>query len=259
MGTHKLDAGADIFGVRRLNTDGTLDTSFGDGGPATARFTPFAPNLSDRPSDFALQADGKIVAAGFANAEDVAVARWNADGTLDNTFGKAGKVQISFGSADVTAWTVTIQPDGKVLVGGRVIINYSDVLLVRLNTDGTLDTTFDNDGYASADFGLFDHAYKIFVRDNKIITAGVTTLFPAGDFLIARFNMDGFLNTSFGTNGSVKTSINNSDFTYSAAFAPDGKLVIGGYTQFSSIQGQDFAAVRYNFAIMPPQQNRDGF
>ena len=258
MGSHKLDPGADIFAVRRLNTDGTLDTSFGDAGLATARFTPFAPNLSDRPSDFALQADGKIVAAGFANAEDVAVARWNADGTLDNTFGASGKVQIDFG-ADSTAWSVTIQPDGKVLVGGRVLINQSDVLLVRLNTNGTLDTTFDNDGYASADFGMFDHAYKIFVRNNKIITVGVTTLFPAGDFLIARFNMDGSLDTSFGTNGSVKTSINNNDFTYSAAFAPDGKLVIGGYTQFSGVQGQDFAAVRYNFGSDAPNKTAMDF
>ena len=255
MGSHKLDAGADIFGVRRLNTDGTLDTSFGDNGLATARFTPFAPNLSDRPSDFALQADGKIVAAGFANAHDVAVARWNADGTLDNTFGTGGKVQITFGSPDATAWTVTIQPDGKVLIGGRVTINQSDLLLVRLNTNGTLDTTFDGDGYAAYDFGLFDHAYEIFVRDNKIITAGVTTEFPAGDFLIARFNMDGSLDTSFGTNGSVKTSINNYDFTYSAAFTPDGKLVIGGFTRFSGgSQGEDFAAVRYNFGSDAPNK-----
>lgn len=259
MGSHKLVSGADIFGVRRLNTDGTLDTSFGDNGLATARFTPFAPNLSDRPSGFALQADGKIAAAGFANAHDVAVARWNADGTLDNTFGNSGKVQISFGSPDATAWTVTIQPDGKVLIGGRVNINQSDLLLVRLNTDGTLDTTFDSDGIASFDFGLFDQAYKVFVRDNKIIMAGVTTQFPASDFLIARFNMNGSLDTSFGINGAVKTSINNYDFTYSAAFTPDGKLVIGGFTQFSGIQGQDFAALRYKFANTAPNKTAMDF
>lgn len=260
MGTHKLDSGADIFGVRRLNADGTPDTSFGDNGLATARFTPFAPNLGDRPSDFALQADGKIVAGGFANSEDVAVARWNKDGTLDTTFGNGGKVQISFGSADATAWTITVQPDGKVLVGGRVLINDSDVLLVRLNTDGSLDTTFDNDGYASANFGAFDHAYKIFVRNNKIITVGDTIQSPNSDFLIARFNMDGSLDTSFGTNGSVITSINAYDFTYSAAFAPDGKLVIGGFTRTSTgTQGEDFAAVRYDFGNAAPNRTAMDF
>ena len=260
MGTHKLDSGADIFGVRRLNSDGTSDTSFGIDGLATARFTPFAPNLGDRPSEFALQADGKIVAAGFANAEDVAVARWNADGSLDNTFGTGGKVQISFGSADATAWTITIQPDGKVLIGGRVLINDSDVLLVRLNTNGTLDTTFDNDGYASANFGAFDHAYKIFVRNNKIITVGVSIQSPNSDFLIARFNMDGSPDTSFGTNGSIKTSINAYDFTYSAAFAPDGKLVIGGFTRSTvGTQGEDFAAARYIFGSAAPNRTAMDF
>ena len=260
MGTHKLDSGADIFGVRRLNTDGSPDTSFGIDGLATARFTPFAPNLGDRPSDFALQADGKIVAGGFANAEDVAIARWNADGTLDNTFANGGKVQISFGTADATAWTITVQPDGKVLIGGRVLINDSDILLVRLNTNGTLDTTFDNDGYAAANFGAFDHAYKIFVRNNKIITVGVSIQSPNSDFLIARFNMDGSPDTSFGTNGSIKTSINAYDFTYSAAFAPDGKLVIGGFTRSTiGTQGEDFAAARYNFGSDVPNRTAMDF
>ena len=248
-GTHKLESGADRFGVYRLNSNGTLDTTFGDSGQATARFTTFAPNLGDRPFGMELQADGKIVAAGYANAENVAVARWNADGSLDNSFGTGGKVQISFGAPDASAWAMTIQPDGKILTGGRVLINDSDILLVRLNTDGTLDTTFDGDGYASANFGLFDHAYKVFVRNNKILTVGVTIQAPVSDFLIARFNMDGSLDTSFGTNGAVKTSINPYDFAYSAAFAPDGKLVIGGITRFTGgVQGEDFIATRYNFA-----------
>lgn len=142
---------------------------------------------------------------------------------------------------------MAIQPDGKILTAGRVLINNSDVLLVRLNTDGTLDTTFDNDGYASANFGAFDHAYKVLVRNNKIITVGITTLSPNADILLSRFNMDGSPDTSFGTNGSVKTSINVYDFAYSTAFAPDGKLVVGAFTRFSGLQGDDFAAVRYNF------------
>ncbi len=257
-GTHKHEAGADRFGLYRLNENGTLDATFGNNGEASARFTAAAPNFGDRPFGIELQDDGKIVAAGYANADDVAVARWNADGTLDTTFGTEGKVTTDFGTTDASAWSMTIQPDGKILTAGRLLINSSDVLLVRYNTDGSLDTTFDDDGIATADFGLFDHAYKVFVRDGKIITVGDTVQGFNGDFLIAQFNMDGSVDTSFGTNGAVKTTINNYDFTYSATFSPDGKLVIGGFSQFSGTRGRDFTALRYVFRTVNTANDFDG-
>ena len=256
-GTYKAEAGADRFGVYRLNSNGTLDTTFGTGGLATARFTAASPNFGDRPFGVELQADGKIVAAGYADSDDVAVARWNTDGTLDTTFDGDGKVSTDFGTTDASAWSMTIQPDGKILTGGRVNINDSDVLLVRYNSDGSLDTTFSGDGISTANFGLFDHAYRIFVRGDKIITVGDSLTGLNSDFLIARFNMDGSLDTSFGTNGGVKTNINTNDFTYGAAFAPDGKLVIGGYTQYADLRGHDFVAARYNFSNAVPKTAMD--
>src|SRR5262249_19411278 len=107
------------FAVARFNANGTLDASFGTGGMVTTGF-----GVSAEATSVALQADGKIVAAGFANldgADDFALVRYNSNGTLDPSFGTGGKVTTAFlsqGFSGAQAFSVTIQPDGRIVVAG---------------------------------------------------------------------------------------------------------------------------------------------
>jgi uncharacterized delta-60 repeat protein len=160
--------------VARYTTDGRLDTSFGDGGTTLANFgaDPEGNNegSSEWASAVAIQADGKIVAAGSTDVrgvrcggaigsicDDFALARFNADGTLDTTFGKGGKVVTGFlnrlGSAasSSNAEAVGIQADGKVVAAG--LGNGYDFALARYNTSGRLDGTFGRRGKVLTDFG----------------------------------------------------------------------------------------------------------
>jgi uncharacterized delta-60 repeat protein len=139
---------ASNFGLVRYNVDGSLDASFGTGGKVV---TDFGANF-EAANSVTMQADGKIVVAGFsflgAFNVDFALARYNSDGSLDTSFGNGGKVTTNFGSNNEDAVSVVIQPDGKILVGGSTSAGPgtgADFALVRYNSDGSLDTSFGND------------------------------------------------------------------------------------------------------------------
>jgi len=142
-------------GVERLNPNGTPDTSFGSGGFASTGLT------NPGPGDVAVQPDGRIVWVGAGQipgdtntADNFAVARFTATGALDPTFGAGGLVSTSFPAEPVSdaADTVLLQPDGKILVGGQAGISRRGIALfaamLRLNADGSLDTTFGTGGKA---------------------------------------------------------------------------------------------------------------
>jgi uncharacterized delta-60 repeat protein len=117
------------FALARYNSNGTLDTTFGTGGKVVTDF-----GADDHAFSVALQADGKIVAAGMKGA-DFALARYNSNGTLDTSFGNGGKATTSFvGSSGDQAFSVAIQSDGKAVVAGNAI--------VKLNGQSTLTTQF---------------------------------------------------------------------------------------------------------------------
>ncbi|MBV9956850.1 MAG: hypothetical protein JO360_00460, partial [Acidobacteria bacterium] len=138
------------FGLARYNSDGTLDNSFGADGRVSTDF----PNIEDVAYGVALQPDGKIVVVGSTfntDTADFAIARYNSNGTLDNTFGSGGKVIVDFATRRDEARAVVIQPDGKIVIGGSAVVNGGlgfalDFALVRLNGDGSFDNTFDGDG-----------------------------------------------------------------------------------------------------------------
>ena len=113
------------FAVARYNTDGTLDSTFGTGGSVTTDFN----SVNDAGASVSIQSDGKVLVAGASVGanEDFAVARYNADGTLDSTFGTAGKVTTPIGSGDDAATAVSIQSDGKIVIGGRAFANSGTV------------------------------------------------------------------------------------------------------------------------------------
>ena len=198
------------FAVARFNSDGSLDTSFGIGGVATADVSA----EGDQAFAVALQSNGKIVAAGrafnFNNGTfvDFALARFNGDGSLDAGFGNGGKVTTHFGFRDnEQALDVAIQPDGKIIAAGTVVATFSDFALARYNIDGSLDAGFGNGGKVTTDFFIDDDVANglALQSDGRIVAAGFAAN-PSTfsfDFALARFNGDGSLDAGFGSGGKV--------------------------------------------------------
>ena len=238
------------FAIVRYNANGTLDTTFGGGdGIVTTDFG----NSDNAALSMALQSDGKIVVAGYSiNAGtnfDIAVGRYNADGTPDTSFGTGGLVMTDFGSTDQAAVSVVLQSNGKIVVAGNSTIpgNDLDFAIVRYNADGTLDTSFGTDGIVTEDFSTStDYASSIALQsDGKIVAAGNANISGHSDFAVVRYNGNGTPDTSFSGDGKVTTNINSRDSDASSmVLQSDGKIVVAGGT---SIAGPyDFSLVRYN-------------
>jgi uncharacterized delta-60 repeat protein len=235
------------FAVTRYNADGSLDATFGSGGKV---LTPVG-SSTDQAYSVALQPDGKIVVAGYAygsNGYDFAVTRYNANGSLDATFGSGGKVLTPVGSSHDYAYSVALQPDGKIVVAGYANgSNSDDFAVTRYNVNGSLDATFGSGGKVITPVGSStDQAYSVALQpDGKIVLAGYAIGSNGYDFAVTRYNADGSLDATFGSGGKVLTPVGSStDQAYSVALQPDGKIVVAGYAIGSN--GYDFAVTRYN-------------
>jgi uncharacterized delta-60 repeat protein len=236
------------FALVRYNVDGSLDTSFGVGGIVTTAVG----SSFDEVYSVVIQSDGKIVAAGHSwngSDSDFALVRYNVDGSLDTTFGIGGKVTTAIGSSEDLVTSVVTQGDGKIVAAGiSYDERYSDFALVRYNVDGSLDTTFGIDGIVTTVIGSeSSYAYSIKIQGNgKIVAAGHSGSGGGRDvFALARYNVDGSLDTSFGIDGIVTTAIgSSSDYAYSVAIQSNGKIVAAGYSWNGS--NDDFALARYN-------------
>ena len=210
---------------RRLRGHAAERRRFGGRHQLRGRRLPFYPNA------VALQPDGKIVVAGDAAASNspprMAVARYNLDGTLDDTFGGTR----TFGAGDiVSAQAVLVQPDGKIVVAGYGNDDI-DFVVTRLNSDGTFDTTFGAGGTSTIDFGLVEGAYAALLQpDGKIVVAGMAQpSLTDADFAVARLRPDGRLDTTFGSDGKTTVTSGAIEFAYAAALQPDGRIVLAGY------------------------------
>ncbi|MCB9917355.1 MAG: LEPR-XLL domain-containing protein [Planctomycetes bacterium] len=227
------------------NTAPTFETVSGDGAVTTAIGTG-----SEYGRDVTVQADGKILVAGYAD-NDFALTRYNADGSLDTSFGSGGTVTTDVGGGYDTGYSITVQDDGKIVVGG-----YShngtdyDYALTRYNADGSLDTGFGGgDGIVTTAIGTSnDYGRSVAVQDDgKILVAGYS---DAGGnsyvFSVARYNVDGSLDTGFGGgDGIVTTDIGSgSDYGLSLSVQADGKILIAGYSNDGATN--DMALIRYN-------------
>jgi uncharacterized delta-60 repeat protein len=231
------------FALARYNVDGSLDPSFGGDGKVT---TDFNGNSTDRARDLVLQADGKIVVIGDiynSNGGNIVLARYNSDGSLDTTFDGDGKVVDSIENSSASA--VTLQSGNKIIVAGTAGNgSNSDFVLIRYNSDGSLDPTFDGDGKALTNFG--DNSSGVgalaLQPDGKIVVVGSS----AGDFAVARYNTDGSLDPGFGQEGKVTTPIGSSyDYGNALALQPDGRIVVAGSIH-EEIFNADSSLVRYN-------------
>lgn len=252
------------FALARFNANGTLDASFGTGGIVTTDF-----GVSAEATSASVQADGKIVAAGYANldgGESFALARYNSNGTLDTTFGTGGKVGTAFDSGHgfsyAQAFSVAIEPDGRIVVAGALelgtcVFNGAeqpcfDAALARYNSNGTLDASFGTGGRVTTDFGgPNDQAESVALQpDGRILVAGAVGRFISRgfDFAVARYNSDGTLDTSFGTSGKVTTDFAGADDLpiepSAIALQGDGKIVVVGSTFVDDVY--DFALARFN-------------
>jgi uncharacterized delta-60 repeat protein len=238
------------------NTAGTLDTTFGTGGKVTTAVG----TGNDIIEDIAVQADGKIVAAGRTVTPNAfVVARYNVNGTIDTTFGTGGIVRLDVGGVGGTndAYAITVQPNGKILAAGRtsVILGQpSAFAIVRLNGDGSFDTTFDGDGKVttSMDVGSSQVRAITILPDGKILAGGDTySTFPnttQARFAVARYNADGSLDMTFDGDGKVVTELGlGNDTVFSIGFQTDGKVIACGIrSPTTTLFDEDFAVVRYN-------------
>jgi uncharacterized delta-60 repeat protein len=230
------------FALARYNDDGTLDTAFSDDGKQTTNF-----GWNAAAAGVALQADGKIVVVGCLAGGDFALARYNDDGTPDMGFSDDGKQTTDVGAWDC-ARAVAIQADGKIVVAGDAS---GDFALVRYNADGTLDTWFSGDGKVVTDLGGWDYGHAMAIgADGNIVIAGTSDAL----FALARYNVDGTLDTSFSDDGKQTTDFGASAYDASGddvAIQPDGKIVVTGrageglYYEDSYFLG-NFALARYN-------------
>jgi uncharacterized delta-60 repeat protein len=236
------------FCIARFNSDGTLDTSFGNGGKVIQPIGSF----DDYGSSLAIRPDGKILLGGYCRGVsnfDFCIARFNSDGTLDTSFGNGGKVIQPIGSFDDYGSSLAIRPDGKILLGGSCRgVSNSDFCIARFNSDGTLDTSFGNGGKVIQPIGSFDdYGSSLAIRpDGKILLGGSCPGVSNFDFCIARFNSNGTLDTSFGSSGIVMQDISSlySDNGNSLVIQPDGKILLGGYCY--GVINNDFCIARFN-------------
>lgn len=224
-----------------------LDASFGNGGVATA-------GPGGEIKAIALQSDGRIVAA-IGNA----LARYNADGSLDTSFGANGSVASVLGAdGNNQIFDVLVQPDGRIVAVGKArTVGASslgdDFAAARLNADGSRDAGFNGGQALQVDWiGGPDRATHVLLQpDGRIVLAGfaTTTLTSTTDdtgFAVARLNADGALDSGFGSGGRAAAEIGSIDFGYAAALQSDGKIVVAGRVSYSRGDESDVGVVRFN-------------
>ena len=198
----------------RFNTDGSLDTSFGSGGTT---LVDFGGGLASTAVSLALQGDGKLVAVGLVlgeNSVDMGLMRLTADGVLDPLFDGDGMVAVDFnGKADV-ATAVAIQADGAIVAAGFSYLpaNFDDdSALLRVNGDGSLDSTFGVGGKSVIDLGGLDDLNSILVLpDNSLMATGLRVASESGqDMILSHFNANGTLDLDYADQGVATADFGN--------------------------------------------------
>src|SRR3990172_7858788 len=226
--------------MARYNNDGSLDVDFGFGGLVQTDVYSI-----DEANSVAIQSDGKIVVAGYCcYPSNFAIVRYTTYGSLDTSFGADGIVTTNANGNHDEGRAVAIQSDGKIIVAGYTWgEDASDFLLVRFNTDGTLDSNFGIGGIVTTDINSASNmCYSLAIQsDEKIVAAGYTS---GPNFTIVRYNTDGSPDTGFGNSGIVTTTIGTAE---DIAIQSDGKIVVVGW------KVGDIVVARYLGIISPIQ------
>jgi uncharacterized delta-60 repeat protein len=240
--------------LARYNRDGSLDPTFDGDGKVT-----ISPGTGNDIYAVALQPDGKIVVAGVIRDpgsiryEDAGLARFNSDGSLDATFDSDGIVATDFCGPSSCfmsdyARDLAIQPDGKILVAGSrsfygPSFTIHDSVLARYNSDGSLDPTFDGDGFV---LGGEAYAHAIALQpDGRILVAGSEQGSGYQGFWLARYHSDGSPDPTFDGDGKARTDFGGGSMgVFAIALQPDGRIVAAG-TSTSGPFTTRFALARY--------------
>lgn len=240
------------FALARYHVNGSLDESFDGDGKLTTDF-----GAHDTAFGVAIQSDGKIVVVGDTatiTRADFALARYNRDGTLDASFDSDGKQTTNFGDSSIPefggsddfARSVAVLSDGEIVVAGYTFNSRSTngFSLARYTNDGQLNASFGRDGKVTTAFHSFeDRATDVAIQsDGKIVVVGSS--FHAQtlnyELAVARYNADGTLDSSFGSDGRETTAFPVFALAKSVAVRSDGKINVAG--DF----GSSFGIVRYN-------------
>ncbi len=258
------DGGNDKFLLARIDTDGTLDTTFG-GNDTGMMTTSLCDVMSDCGSGVSsalrrleIQPDGKIVVGGSYDTDgadtDFVVARYTTDGDLDTTFSSDGIHAFDLGSGTQDQLRgMKLQPNGKI-----VVVGYNDAkdwAVARLNTDGSMDTTFGGgDGITITDFGgTTDRAQDLVIEsDGKIVVGGFTDAGSDFDFAVARYTTSGDLDTTFSSDGKTTTDVNgdgHDDRAYGIAIADNGNVILAGTSDGGG--DADWAIAQYDSSTGP--------
>lgn len=236
-----------LFWLARLNTDGSLDTAFGSNGIVSTAF----PYTSSYIGDIVIQADGKIVAVGStytvsSSSYNIALSRYNVDGSLDTSFGTSGRVVTPNVRTYGTLYgsDVTLQAENKIVVAGK----YDDGgLVIRYMPDGSLDASFGNAGQVSIP-NLCPRSVAV-QSNGKIVVAGDTNNYSPSNSSheLGRILPNGILDPTFGTNGRVTTVFPNlpqggyiEGRVYGMAIQRDGKIVTAGYWSGTDWDGNGY-------------------
>ena len=244
----------EFIAVARYLSNGSLDSGFSQDGKVETSL-----GLYSVGNAVAIQTDGKIVVTGSTGRE-IAVVRYNTDGTPDKRFGYSGRTITSITTESDGGNAVKIQADGKILVAGSTDMprpssppnpSYTFFAVVRFNsTNGKVDTSFDFDGIQSTTFYQFySIAYDIALQpDGKIVVAGFSQSGNANVFAIARYNSNGSLDTSFDDDGMLITHPGGLEgVAYEIEIQPDGKIIAGGSMRDAAAPGySNFMMIRYN-------------
>ena len=261
-----VSAAADEPGqTSALAVPGDLDPGFGTDGKVTTEFS----NLEDVAAGVAIQPDQKIVVGGQAGGpghERFALARYAAEGTLDDSFGGDGTVRTSFGPGRDWINAVAIQPDGRIIaVGGAFTARGYNVrlALARYNADGSLDTSFGGDGRVLTNITRgYDYVEDVSLQDDgKIVVAGgVNILGRDAKFIVARYGTEGTLDATFGGDGMTITNVDTGfDDAMGVGIQPDGSIVVAGWSEPAGSSNARFALARYTpGGLLDPTFGGDG-
>jgi len=201
----------------------------------------------------AVQSDGKIVVAGYATvgrASNIALVRYNMDGSLDKSFNGTGKVITAVGDGDCKGEGLALQSDGKIVVAGYSFKpggkDRAEFTVLRYNPDGRLDSGFGKSGKETTEIGRdADDATSVALQsDGKIVAAGRTFAPTNNDFAVARYDRDGKLDLSFNATGKATADFSKLDYGRGVAVQSDGKIVVAGDAEHGD--GRIFAVARFN-------------
>jgi uncharacterized delta-60 repeat protein len=239
------------FALARYKANGALDPSFSFNGKVRTAFRDSAEAHS-----VTIDAQGRIVAAGLVRSpdrdpsgRDFALARYNPNGSLDDSFSTDGKVRTDFGGTEGIT-SVAIDSQGRIVAVGQRGHRSRNFPIARYVPTGSLDPSFSGDGKVLTAFGTQAYATSVAIDSQDGIVAAGTTRYGSdiGDFALARYNQDGSLDSSWSGDGRKRTDFGGQEVAQSVAIDSQGRILAAGFAAGFAPNGTgfDFALARYN-------------